>query len=680
MKIKKLWLSLGLLFLWSISFAQKAPMKFGKVDADQVKMTSYEHDPEAHAVILCDYGYTRFEYDTKGDRGFFMVFEREIRIKILDEAGLDWADWSIPLYKDGNTEENLSTLKGVTFNLENGKVVQEKLSKKEVFKTERSAHWDQVKFAMPKVKAGSVIDIKYTINSDFKFNLQEWQFQYDIPALWSEYRVEIPEYYHYNKTLKGYEFARMTVQDEKSRNERITFTGMAGSNRALSGGRNRAVSRSVNYDVNAYRWVVEQMPAFKEEAYMTTASNYLTAISFELSFIQFPGEPVRSFTENWESIGELLKNSDNFGGQLKKLNFLKEEVKQFQQQYPQEEERMVAIYDFVRQNMKWDEVETKYSSGSIKKAYEKGIGNSADINLLLTLLLQKSGLAAAPVVLSTRSHGNLNPAHPSVSQFDYVVAGVKIGEGYALLDATDDKRPANLLPYRALNGQGRWISEGLGQWVDVQSGGKYKTACMLEASLDETGLFKGKLSRIQKGYAALHLRKKLTGSIENFAQSLEKDYEGLTITAPQINGADDVYKDIKEEYEVSIEEQVNTSGDFKYFSPMLFFAETENPFKLDDRKYPIDYGFAINETYSMRFTIPDGYTVEELPEKAVVTLPNNAGKFIYHIVSMNNMIQVNSKFNINQPLFMATDYASLKEYYDLVIQKHAEQVVLKKKT
>ncbi len=82
----------------------------------------------------------------------------------------------------------------------------------------------------------------------------------------------------------------------------------------------------------------------------------------------------------------------------------------------------------------------------------------------------------------------------------------------------------------------------------------------------------------------------------------------------------------------------------------------------------------------MKFTIPEDYIVEEVPEKAVVTMPEKSAKFTYHIVNSGNILMINSKFEIKKTLFVAEDYASLKEFYNLMIQKHAEQVVLKKKT
>ena len=415
---------------------------------------------------------------------------------------------------------------------------------------------------------------------------------------------------------------------------------------------------------------------------MTTAENYLTAIIFELSYVKFPGQPMETVTKNWASINDLLNKHSRFGGQIAKLKFLKEEAKNFKSEYPEPAERMAAIYQFVRKNMKWNGKRRLLASKSLQSAFKKGQGSSADINLLLTLLLKHAGLDAAPVALSTRDNGLLNPVYPSVSQFNYVVAGVKIGEGYMVLDATDKNRPAHLLPFRSLNGQGRWINEKEGHWVELRAGANYDKITQGEFTIDEAGNFSGKMQRILKGYSALSARNTLAGAEDQaeYVNKIQEAYSGLSIENPAIENAEDLQKKMKEAYEVKIEEQSNVSGDFIYFSPMLCFAEDENPFKLEERQFPIDYGYPISETISMRFTIPENYIVDELPEKAVIALPNDGGKFTYHVVQTPKEIMINSKCKIKQSLFLSDDYVGLKEFYNLMIEKHAEQVVLKKRT
>jgi len=180
-----------------LCFAQKDPIKYGDVPLEDLKMTTYPLDSSASAVVLADYGQSTLKYNQ--NTGFSILFERILRIKILTKDGLDWATVSVPLYHDGSTDEKLTSLRATTYNLENGKVVETKLKGDGTFNEKLSENLDIAKFTLPNVRQGSVIDVSYKVTSEFLFNFQDWDFQRTIPTRWSEYRTNIPEFYHYEK-------------------------------------------------------------------------------------------------------------------------------------------------------------------------------------------------------------------------------------------------------------------------------------------------------------------------------------------------------------------------------------------------------------------------------------------------------------------------------------------------
>ena len=77
--------------------AQPDPIKWGKIEKADLEMSAYPEDPEAAAVVLCDFGSVRFDY--RRHDGIGLQFERIVRIKILKKPGLEYANVSIPLYK-----------------------------------------------------------------------------------------------------------------------------------------------------------------------------------------------------------------------------------------------------------------------------------------------------------------------------------------------------------------------------------------------------------------------------------------------------------------------------------------------------------------------------------------------------------------------------------------------------
>lgn len=115
------------------SAQDKLKIKFGSVTADDFKTTVYPIDSNATAIIVADIGSTEIIGNTKGS--FSLLFNNYRRAHILNKNGYNIGDVQISLYTNGESEEELENLKAVTYNLENGKVVQTKLEiKSAVFK------------------------------------------------------------------------------------------------------------------------------------------------------------------------------------------------------------------------------------------------------------------------------------------------------------------------------------------------------------------------------------------------------------------------------------------------------------------------------------------------------------------------------------------------------------------
>ena len=182
--------------------AQDEKPKFGKPAMADLKMTRYDKDTSAEAVILEDIGSTYFDKDSFN--GLMLIFNRFERIKILRKDGYSWANHSITLYEDRSSEEKISNLKASTFNLVNNEIVETKLDKASVFEENADYNHKIKKFTLPAVKEGSVIDIQYTIQSPFFINVQPWSFQNVIPERHSEYEVSFLSYFNYKKQITGY--------------------------------------------------------------------------------------------------------------------------------------------------------------------------------------------------------------------------------------------------------------------------------------------------------------------------------------------------------------------------------------------------------------------------------------------------------------------------------------------
>lgn len=653
--------------------AQKPPIKFGEVSIDELKMKRYDKDTTASAIVLCDYGESRIEY-LQG-KGFSVKFERVRRVKIFSKEGYDWGNFSIPIYKSGTNEEDLTTLKAITYNLENGKIVESKLKNDAIFTEEADKNTKIVKFALSNVKEGSVIEILYKVSSPFTFNFQDWDFQTTIPVLWSEYRAHIPEYFDYKKLMQGY--LATFINEVKTEDKFITLQSRAATDPA-TGVREAAVNEKVEFLETYYRWVVKDAPAFREEPHMTTYRDYISSLNFELNTIQMPDSPIDTYNVSWEDLNHDYDKNSSFGGVVKGSSFLKDHVEKAIAGKTSESEKIGAIYDYVKSLIVWDGEYRKYSDENLKRVVESKKGSSADINLMLVSMLQKADITAYPVLISTRNHGFIRMDNPVSSQFNYVIAAIVKEGKYQFLDATERSLPINVLPERCLNGNGFLVAEGKGGWIKINPV-KSKSSANIDLTLTTTGELKGKILFINDGYYAQNVRNKYTAKgKEEYVKELASN-KLWEISSSSFENIEKLQEAVKETHEIQINEHIQLSGDHMYINPFLVNRISENPFHLENRQYPVDFGSPEEKVYIARIALPEDWIVEELPKPKILVLPANATKYVYSVTQNANVILVTCILSINKALFTQEEYGSLRNFYAMIVANQAEQLVLKKR-
>lgn len=671
-----------LFFFLSISFLSKAQeepkFKFGKVTEEDLKMNVYTPDTSAVAVILYDDGSSRVTYDNSFGR-FNLTSERVVRIKILKESGKKYADLNLSLYSFNQTKEDLKGIDGVTFNLENGKIVKTDLKKDGIFRERENKYWESVKISLPAVKAGSVIDLKYTVFSPLLWNLQPWNFQYSVPVKWSHFYVEYPEYFRYNQSTRGYHPLTSTKTGTKS--ESINYTETYQTTKGgMSGSINERVSQSIPYIASTYDFIGTNVPAMKEEPYSTTMDNFTTRVVFELASTDFTkiGGDYKNYTNTWESIIKELDNNEDFGGQINGGNFVEDDVKKITTGITDNMQKMTALYTYVQKNIKWDKYRSYQTSKSLKKTFSEKTGNSADINLLLLVMLQKAGITAQPVILSTRDNGIIYPTHPSLSACNYVIVKVTMGDKTVFLDATEQLNPAGQLPLRCLNGNGFTILKETAEETPISTN-KTQSSISVMLELKDGKLVGSATSRIS-GLEAYNFRSDIkdAGSPKEYFEKLKNKVKEIEYIDYKYSNVDSLYSPLDKNYKFALAEGLSEDNSIIYLDPVLFGKITENPFTAPTRTYPIDFGVTSVDNYTINFSIPEGYKVEELPKSKSMTLGENDGKFTYTVGLVDNRIMVKIRFSIDKTVFLPEEYPHLKEFFDKVIANEAEQIVLKK--
>lgn len=659
-----------LLLATATSFAQK--YELGKVTIEELKETVCPLDTSAVASILFSKGDVKFEYIQNG--GFSMVTNVKTKIKIYKKEGYDWANKVVSYYIDSSPPEKLNFSNEVTYNLVNGKIEKTKLKSNGLFEEKVNKYWAKKKISMPNVKEGSIIEFEYTVVSKNFSGIDKWAFQSSIPVLYSEYNVSIPEYYAYTPVLRGFLSPKVTTDKKESR---VTINEMSRSDSFYTSTSKSNVS-TLTFNNSITNYVLENILPIKDEKYVNNIKNFVSSIELELATIKFPGQTAENFSTSWEAVVKRIYENDDFGAELNKTGYYEKDVDAITAGITSQEEKMNAILNFVKTKMNWNDFYGYRCDSGVKKAYQEKTGNVAEINLMLTSMLRYAGFEANPILISTR--GNGIAISPSRTAFDYVIAGVELNSKTILLDATSKFSLPNIIPIRDLNWIGRLIrKDGTSNEIDLMPQFNSKDIINLMAEITEDGQVSGKLRDQYFDYNAFSYRENYNAlTTETTIEKIEKKFQGIEVSEYDVANKTDLSKPVVESFSFSTSNEVELIGGKMYFSPLLFFALTENPFKQETRLYPLDFVYPSQDKYNITIKIPSGYTVETLPASKSVALPDNKGNFKYSISNTENQIQLMFTLDINDSIISSDIYEEVKMFFKEIVDIQTEKIVLKK--
>ncbi|MDX1941213.1 MAG: DUF3857 domain-containing protein [Saprospiraceae bacterium] len=656
--------------------AQPEGVKFGKIAKEELTMSTYDKDPDAVAVVLYDVGSTQFNYNTS--KGFQYTFERKTRIKILRKEGYEYADVSVPYYVTNGARESVASIKASTYNFENGKEQESKMEKSAIFDDKADKHWHYSKFTLPNVREGSVIEYTYEITSDFIISIPEWEFQWDIPVAWSEYTVATPEYFRYVQISQGYNPFDVQDSDTKGRSVNFVYSYDASSDPRLV--QKRTGSETVNYTDKILHWVQKDMPAYKDEPYSPAREDLIEKIEFQLASATFPGASMEQFMPNWNKLAAELMENDDFGKMIRKGNNVQDIIASVTNGLASEKEKINALQAYVKNNFLWNEYYGIYASQATNQLLKNRTGSSADLNLLLVLLLREAGIDAHPVILSTRNHGKINQAYPLIGKFNNVVAFVKNANGGFAIDAIDPMLASDMVTYQDLNGQGLLVNENGYEWVDLGVNIRESTYNNITATLED-GQLACKVITGHKGYNAANLRKtmKANGDAETANAYLKSYFTEVNVQKSSFENQNDPNASLKGAFELTSSAHVEDAGDLIYINPMLGFGLQENPFKKPERAFVVDFAYPTDDTYQFVLNIPEGYAIAEAPKSVRLATQDNSIRCDYFMENKETQIKLNYRLIRNRVIFRPEEYVDLKDFYEQIARHCADgQIVLKK--
>ena len=646
-------------------------LKYGKPSKEELSLTSYAPDTTATAIYLFHQGQSDFVYHD----GFQLTTEHWVRIKILKPQGVSYADVSVPYYSPTDRDEGqerASDIEGCSYNMENGKCIKTSMKRESISFERINNLYKMLKFSLPAVKEGTVIEYHYKLYSDYFSHIDNWMMQEELPMLYNQYKITIPHVFIYNIELRGKDYIQV-----KQRDSSIHATEREGGS--------AGVSKDFIVSAQETTFTSRNLPAIRQdEPYCWCPEDYKVQVSFDLQGTQFTPNEYKPYSQKWEDVDNQLLKPENtqFGKYLSFTNPFRPETKQAYNSEMSFEEKIICAFQILKKKMAWNGRYQLYSK-ELEKVIPKGNGSNADLNFILISILKDFGLEAYPVVLSRRSSGMLPYNFPSLQKLNtFIVAVYDINkQKYVFLDGSMDVPALNILPLELSVNKARILSpkeKEEKKWVNVMALADNKSFMKIEARL-EGNQVKGHRSTILYGQEAVEYQaneKHKQDSIVSNPESNGSLKNKLTVTNLKVKKQENDQALIEEEFDFVL--QTDRTDDHLYINPMLFPHLKSNPFIQTERVLPIEFPYPYKFTMLTTLTLPEGYEVEETPQPQVIRTQGDGLQCKYMIQRQGNTISLNYIFYLKEPIFLTEQYKQLQELWTKVIEKNNEILVLKK--
>ncbi len=704
-----------------LAISQKEPIKWKEIPMEDLQMATYELDPNAPAVVLCDYGQIYFSTTPNG-QNLFVIYDRHVRIKILKPEGSKYAKLRLSFHNMACEQlqgENSIVIKAMVYNLsEKGEIVATKVKNKDIIYKDSTDCLRTAEITFPDVKPGSIIEYSYQKPSLDFMQPESWYFQSEIPVRHSELRMRVPRAFQY--MFSSPNIPDFDVSEETDYNSSVMFTPRG--------------YRTIHVDVSGkqMRFVKNNIEAFNSHEFITRPEDFMQKLNIHLTYakqensdyawkyltyqlmittdddydtyepvqrtsLSYPSGYIIYKLPDWEKLNKDLMKSDRFG--LPLINFweYQEPLNQMISGKITPKDQMIAIYDYLRKNMKWTgeyslKVKSVFNPGlskiytkltkklikekSLARPFQDKKGTSSEINFLLIYLLNKAGIETYPIIISTRNHGQIDTNIVDTKQFNHVLALVKIGDRQFLLDAIDSLRPYNILNENDLNSIGFMVKGKDFGWIPISNNKMTETKIQENITIDSNLNLSDKKVIYETGYDALNHRKEIIiKGKEKFMdeckikmmdlafdkqieiKNIENDTLPLIINSSLMKKSENG-KEIK--FQIHIEPTYGTN-DFSEF----------------DRKYPVDFTYPFQKNYVMELAFPDNYIVELPSNESYSSFGSNAF-FQYLVNKSKNKIIIKINLQILKSKFPESEYLNLGELFTKLNDKLTETIVIKK--
>jgi len=324
----------------------------------------------------------------------------------------------------------------------------------------------------------------------------------------------------------------------------------------------------------------------------------------------------------------------------------------------------------------------KNKNNSVEDVWKSGVGYGREVNLLFLALARAAGFEGYYVRLSGRSEYFFNQKRMNTSELDADAVLIKSEGKDLFLDPATKFAPFGVLPWPETGVAGLRLDKEGGTWVKttIPQSATCKVLRQSDLKLNEEGSLDGTVTVTYTGLVALQqrLNERLSDQTRKKEYLEEELKDEIPVNAevqlknnPDWNSSDDKFV---AEYEVKIPGWASSAGRRALVPLGLFSNAQKHTFEHAHRTYAVYFSYMFQTEDQTRILLPNGWKVDSLPKETHVDV--KAAEYLIHVESKDNALQVTRTFRSDVLLLPASDYPTLRNFYQLVRSGDEAQAVL----
>jgi transglutaminase-like putative cysteine protease len=509
---------------------------------------------------------------------------------------------------------------------------------------------------------GGVIAYEYEQRERPYLTEKTWFFQEDIPSLSQSFTLQLPPGYTYG-----------TVWAHHSPSE------------------------AANLEGRGWRWEMKDIPGIDLERVPLSPAPESLAARMTVHYAG-PGV-VAADRSTWKSVGEwydpLIRDrvaaTPEIAAKAQELTAGKTDF------YDKTE----AIGEFVQKQVRYVAIEVGiggYQPHAAGDIFHNRYGDCKDKATLLSAMLSAVGVHAALMMVDSR-RGFVDPDAPSL-EGDHMIAAIEVPKGnesprlhsmvtastgrrYLIFDPTSEKTVFGELEHQLQGSYGILMEGADTQVIQLPVLDPALNTIRRTASfrLDADGVLKGTVTEKRFGDVS-ELRREVYAKGDAKEQTdfldhmLGRDFTAFSATDVKVENVDALHKDFTLTYSLSAERYAKAMGSLLMVRPRVL-GDLDIDTDRKPRTVPINLDETMQATDEYSIEIPDGYSVDEIPDP--VKLDLGFAAYQSDVQVTGNTLHYKRTYTIRQITLPADRYADVQKLAGAIAADEASSAVLKKK-